>query len=277
MIRIREIYKSFDNKDVLNGTTINIEQGNIYGLVGKNGAGKTTLLSIIAGLSNPNKGQIMCDSDCRIGFLPDVPEYFDTLSADEYIEFLLKEHNYEKRNSVLRTVHIDGSTLIKNMSRGMKQRIGIAALLINDPDIILLDEPTSALDPEGRQEVLEVLKHLKKQGKTIILSTHILNDMEKICDYVGFLVDGKIIKEVSMNSAFQDMNEIEIILSDKEEDLIEFNDLQFVKNNNVYKIKIKDVNDQKLLFQELSKLGNRVISIKSTNVNLDELFNEVCR
>lgn len=278
MVEIINVSKRFGRNTVLKNVSLKINRGEIYGLVGKNGAGKTTLLSIIAGLSKSTNGTIKCKVGTKIGFLPDVPEYYDTLTANEYIDFLLKYKNSEIRKNVLCMVHIDGNKKIRTMSRGMKQRVGIATVLINNPDIILLDEPTSALDPLGRQEVLEVLLNLKKVGKTIILSTHILNDMEKICDRVGFLVDGQIKKEVDIKNYRENCSKLQIKFDNnvKIENLMNEMDCKKVEDN-FFRVQINNIMNQQEFFLKLSKIESRIIELKTEKVDLEEVFNEVCK
>lgn len=278
MVEIINVSKRFGRNTVLKNVSLKINRGEIYGLVGKNGAGKTTLLSIIAGLSKSTNGTIKCKVGTKIGFLPDVPEYYDTLTANEYIDFLLKYKNSEIRKNVLCMVHIDGNKKIRTMSRGMKQRVGIATVLINNPDIILLDEPTSALDPLGRQEVLEVLLNLKKAGKTIILSTHILNDMEKICDRVGFLVDGEIKKEVDIKNYRENCLKLQIKFDNNVEIENLMNEIDCKKvEDNFFRVQINNIMNQQEFFLKLSKIESRIIELKTEKVDLDEVFNEVCK
>ena len=121
--------------------------------------------------------------DKKVGYLPDLPAFYDYLTTDEYLDFLLMNENPKRRDELLEIVGLPKGAKVKTMSRGMRQRLGIAAVLVKDPDVILLDEPTSALDPAGRNDVKDILLKLKSEGRTIILSTHILADMDSICDY----------------------------------------------------------------------------------------------
>ena len=216
MLKVNNIKKSFNNKVVLNGVNLDIKQGEVYGLIGANGAGKTTLFNIIARVINSDDGVVIADDKeislandiaGKIGYILDIPAMYEYLTAYEYLEFiasplkLSKEEILEKSDAVLNEVGLKdcGKKKIKTFSRGMKQRMGIASGLISDPKIILMDEPSSALDPMGRLDVLKIIENLKQKGKTIILSTHILNDIERICDRVGLLVNGKIVIEGKIN------------------------------------------------------------------------------
>lgn len=209
MLKIEDIKKSFGEKQVLKGINITIEKGEVYGLVGANGAGKTTLLNIISRVLYADSGKIFVnDKEIKIandlkgliGYIIDIPAMHEYLTAYEYLEFissplgLTKEELKQKSDKVLNEVGLKdvGGKRIKTFSRGMKQRMGIAGGLISNPEIILMDEPCSALDPQGRFEVMQIIENLKEQGKTIIFSTHILGDVEKVCDRVGILSNGKI-------------------------------------------------------------------------------------
>lgn len=209
MIKIENIKKSFKDKVVLDGINLEVNAGEVYGLVGANGAGKTTLLNIVSRVLYQDEGQVkVLDKEIEIsnelkgilGYITDIPSMFEYLTAWEYLKFIssplnLSENEFkEKAESVLTEVNLMDAKdkRIKTFSRGMKQRMGIAAGLISNPVIVLMDEPCSALDPMGRHDVLNIINNLKTQGKTVILSTHILSDIEKVCDKVGFLVNGKI-------------------------------------------------------------------------------------
>lgn len=216
MLKIEGINKSFGEKKVLEDINLSINQGEVYGLIGANGAGKTTLFNIISRVLLPDSGKVFVgdvelkvanDLKGKIGYILDIPAMFEYMTAYEYLEYissplkLNKEELISKSNEVLDSVGLKdvGNKRIKNFSRGMKQRMGIAAGLISNPEIILMDEPSSALDPMGRLEVIKIIENLRMNGKTVILSTHILSDVERVCDRVGLLVGGKIILEGTLH------------------------------------------------------------------------------
>ena len=282
MIKVNNIKKSFTHHDVLKGVNLEIEEGSIYGLIGKNGAGKTTLMNILTGLLEADSGTFSFGTnEKKIGYLPDLPAFYDYLNTDEYLDFLLMHKNPVRRNELLKLVDLPAGAKIKTLSRGMRQRLGIASVLVNDPDVILLDEPTSALDPAGRNDVKNILLELKEKGKTIILSTHILADMDSICDRAGFLSDGIIVKEVDVAVSRNSVEEM-IVTFATEPDLdrlYTYVQKIFVMDPLTIRI-VMDENDklvsQKNILQGLSSLGQEITSI-STNVNsLDGIFREVC-
>lgn len=282
MIKVNNIKKSFTHHEVLKGVNLEIEEGSIYGLIGKNGAGKTTLMNILTGLLEADSGTFSFGTnEKKVGYLPDLPAFYDYLNTDEYLDFLLMHINPVRRNELLKLVDLPAGAKIKTLSRGMRQRLGIASVLVNDPDVILLDEPTSALDPAGRNDVKNILLGLKEKGKTIILSTHILADMDSICDRAGFLSDGIIVKEVDVAVSRNSVEEM-IVTFATEPDLdrlYTYVQKIFVMDPLTIRI-VMDENDklvsQKNILQGLSSLGQEITSI-STNVNsLDGIFREVC-
>lgn len=289
MVQLQNITKSFGENKVLKDITLTISKGEIFGLIGKNGAGKTTLLSIIAGLSNATEGSCYINNglinkstrSSKVGYLPDVPAFFDFMSVSEFLDFLYKKNaDYkQKRDELLKLVGLEGKTIIKTMSRGMRQRLGMAATLVNDPDVILLDEPSSALDPMGRYELSEILLHLKKQGKTIILSTHILTDMENICDRVGFLHDGIIIQTVSPKS-MDGSQKVKIVFKNIiKREMFEGLSLNVTfegDNCVVLSGKLQDLKQQKDLIDRVLSIENPITYINTLGVDLDSIFREVC-
>lgn len=290
MIKIENIKKQFENKEVLSGISFQAKEGSIYGLIGKNGAGKTTLLNIIAGLANADSGAVNFDDGKgikKIAFLPDMPMFFDHMTAGEYIDFLLMSKKGAgkilKKKDILELVDIADNTKLKSMSRGMKQKFGIASILVTDPDVILLDEPTSALDPAGRYDIMNILRRLKEEKKTIILSTHILSDMEKLCDKVGFLYDGKIVKEIELQDCQQGSLELGVVFKDK----ISFDGLKIPcytirQNENMVEFKLIKSSDniieaQRALFGFLSGMNVAIDHIYTLKPELETIFQEVCK
>ena len=212
MFKAENIQESFADKQVLKGINLTIQNGEVYGLVGANGAGKTTLFNILAQILQPNEGRVFVDEkqirsandlNQNIGYIVDIPAMFEYMTAYEYLDFLMsplklsKQQIREKSDFLLQAVGLKevGNKRIKTFSRGMKQRMGIASGLVSNPKVILMDEPSSALDPEGRVNVINIIQSLKKQGKVVLLSTHILTDVERVCDRVGLLVKGSLLVE----------------------------------------------------------------------------------
>lgn len=198
MLKITGLRKSYKGFSVLNGLNMNIEKGDVYGFIGTNGCGKTTTMNIICNIIPKDGGEIAFEHpNTKIGFLPESPALYGYMNGYEYLNFIGACCEYEgdidsRTRELLEITGMSSSAdrLIKGYSRGMNQRIGIAAALYSAPDLLILDEPTSALDPEGRAEVMEIIQGLASSGSTIILCTHILSDIERVAGKVGILRGG---------------------------------------------------------------------------------------
>ena len=208
MLRITGLHKRFGDKEVLRGLDLSVPEHSIYGFIGKNGSGKTTTMKTVLGLLRADSGEIIVngekvvygqtDTNRYIGYLPDVPEFYSFMTAKEYLRFCgeitgMSRADIEERTRELLTLVglADDTHRMKGFSRGMKQRLGIAQALLAHPKLLICDEPTSALDPIGRKEILDILLAIKDQT-TVLFSTHILSDVERICTDVVFLKDGVV-------------------------------------------------------------------------------------
>jgi ABC-2 type transport system ATP-binding protein len=192
----------------VDGLDLEVEQGEIFGFLGPNGAGKTTTIKILLGLIYPTGGTAwLLDRKSgdvavknEVGFLPEAPYFYEYLTGEEFLRFYGQIFGLggttlaKKIDQMLEMVKLtDARHLpLRKFSKGMLQRIGLAQALINDPKVVILDEPMSGLDPIGRRDVRDIILHLKAQGKTVFFSTHILPDVEMICDRVGILVKGRL-------------------------------------------------------------------------------------
>jgi ABC-2 type transport system ATP-binding protein len=201
----------------LQDCSLTIKQGETFGLLGPNGAGKTTLLKLLLGIVQPTsgKGKLLGheigDRACkhRIGFLPENAYYYDYLTGWELLEFIGSLFGIElstRRQRIAALLDLVGLSQsaarkkqLRQYSKGMVQRIGLAQALINNPELVFLDEPMSGLDPVGRYQIREIILMLKKQGKTVFFNSHILSDVEIICDRIGILNKGKLISVGSLN------------------------------------------------------------------------------
>lgn len=199
----------FKKHPVLHDISFEVNRGEIFGFLGPNGAGKSTLIKLLLNFIRPSSGSIFI-SDIKIGemrfqhligYLPEFPCFYENLTGYEILEFAAKASGLKSKDlnevsgQVMESLDLDqaGDKLIKAYSKGMKQRLGIAMALIHDPEIFILDEPMSGLDPMGRKLVTDVILDLKKRGKTVFFSSHILSDIEKLCDRVGVLNRGKLL------------------------------------------------------------------------------------
>ena len=209
IVEIRDLQMSFGGNPVLQGLDMAVPEHSVFGFVGRNGAGKTTTMKIVLGLLKAKGGLVkVCGEEVtygatktnrHIGFLPDVPEFYGYMRPKEYLRLcgeitgLSAEQIKIRSDELLELVGLgDANRKIGGFSRGMKQRLGIAQALINQPRLLICDEPTSALDPIGRKQVLDILSAIRGQT-TVVFSTHILSDVERICDHIAVLERGKLV------------------------------------------------------------------------------------
>jgi len=212
-IEITGLCKQFKGKkatrvDALNNLNLQIETGEVFGFLGPNGAGKSTTIKLVMGLLQPTSGtasimgvnSALTDSRCQVGFLSENPAFYDYLSAEEYVAFVGSQFRMDtallKRRSdeVLKRLDLWEARKrpMRGYSKGMVQRVGLAQALVHDPEVYILDEPMSGLDPIGRALVKDIILDLKNRGKCVFFSTHITDDVEKVCDRVGVIVKGKL-------------------------------------------------------------------------------------
>lgn len=214
-IEITALTKVYGDTRALDGVTLTVPTGSVYGFLGPNGAGKTTTLRILTGLARPTSGTATVFGNdvvrssatvrAELGFLPDVPGYYAWMNAEEFLRFAGRLFGVagkvldDRVASLLDLAGLTGvTTKVGGFSRGMKQRLGVAQALINAPKLLMLDEPTSALDPMGRKDVLDMITALKG-NTTVFFSTHILSDVERVCDTVAILDKGRVVREAPMD------------------------------------------------------------------------------
>src|SRR6201998_655345 len=195
-------------KRSLEGLTMRVEDGEVFGFLGPNGAGKSTTIKLLVGLIFPTAGtaQILGKpiSDISmhqdIGYLPEQPYFYDYLTAAELLDYFARFHHLKAADRVERVARMlkkvgletAGKIQLRKYSKGMLQRVGLAQAILHDPEVVVLDEPMSGLDPLGRREVRDIILELRKEGRTVLFSTHILSDAETLCDRVGVIVGGKL-------------------------------------------------------------------------------------
>ena len=221
MLEIQELRKKYNTHMVLDNTKLHIQKGQLFGLVGPNGAGKTTMIKIIAGLLEPDYGVIKIDgkslttrerrSHSKIGYMPDYFGVYQNLKVYEYMDFYatmygLRGREVKKRieeNLELVDLYSNQDEYVDDLSRGFKQRLCLARCLLSEPELLLLDEPTSGLDPRARKDIRMILKTLQEKNMTIIISSHILHDLSKMCSHIGILDEGKMIMQGPVEDILQ--------------------------------------------------------------------------
>jgi len=210
VLTIESLSKNYGKIHALDNLNLSISQGNVYGLLGPNGSGKTTTLSIVMGIViassgtyNWFSGENNNDAKKRIGALIETPLFYPYLSLEKNLEVSALIKNIEKSDisRVLKVVGLEKrkTSRFDTLSLGMKQRLALASVLLGDPDVLVLDEPTNGLDPEGIAEVRTIIRNEASKGKTIILASHILDEVEKVCSHVAVLKSGKLIANGKVN------------------------------------------------------------------------------
>ncbi|MHC4259447.1 MAG: ABC transporter ATP-binding protein [Planctomycetota bacterium] len=211
ILEVDNLRKEFGTLVAVNNVSFSVEQGHVVGLIGPNGAGKTTLLRILATVLAPTRGTARLlghdltrqylDIRKQIGFMPDFFNLYNDLTLRECLEFFARAYKVQpdiitgRVNKVLKYVDLEDKrdNLIRHLSRGMVQRMGVAVLLVHDPDLFLLDEPASGLDPKARIQLRTTLKKLSTEGKTIIISSHILTELSGFCSHIAIMDAGNIV------------------------------------------------------------------------------------
>ncbi len=231
ILETKNLSKKYKNQLVLDNVEISVEKGTVYGLLGPNGAGKSTLLKVITKSIPKNSGEVLFENHLlgtedlkKIGAIIEHPAIYPNLTAYENLEIITSLLNIDKAgiNEVLKIVSLEntGKKIVKEFSLGMKQRLGIAMALINSPSLLILDEPTNGLDPIGIGELRELIKTLSKQGITIILSSHILSEVQQVADKIGIINRGHLSYEGVNNTGRENLEDLfmEIIKKDVSSD-----------------------------------------------------------
>ncbi len=285
MIKISNLSKSYSGKKALNSLSLDIKEGSIFGLLGVNGAGKTTLLSILNGLVDMDDGEIeifgldMRKSKKAIknisSIIPQHLAFYENLSVKENLDFFAEIQNATKEiydravevNSLKTLLNQKASTL----SGGQKRRLNIAIGLLNNPKVIYFDEPTVGVDPKSRNEILDSIKEYKKLGVTVIYTSHYMTEIEKICDEVAIISDGRLVEQNSLENLLSNK-----ISSDVSIEVVNRETLETLKLNFIDESTIKTTSDE--LFSTIELLNANDIPIKQIrygSTNLEKHFLEI--
>lgn len=303
ILEVSHISKNFGNLSVINDLNFSVSEHSVFGFIGKNGAGKTTTMKMILAFLPPTKGEIIVcgekvhygstKTNRHIGYLPDVPEFYSYMTPKEYLKLcgqicgLSPVHIQNKSRELLTIVGLDGiNRRIQGFSRGMKQRLGIAQALLNEPKLLICDEPTSALDPVGRKEILDIL-HSIKDRTTIVFSTHILSDVERICDKIGILDQGKLVLQGSLSDVKNTYREDTLLI-----EMTNINDASLLAkaiddipsasnvtvNEKTITVNITDKNDTgKQILKILAHEGLPIIKYEILEPSLENVFLEAVK
>src|SRR5216110_3463775 len=217
--------------------SLRVEAGEVYGLLGPNGSGKSTTLKIILGLASPTRGRTrifgrdssLVESRQTVGFLPENPYFYKFLTGEETLRFfgkLCRVNCSRLKSRVRELLELVGLTNARDQrlstySKGMLQRIGLAQALINDPKLVVLDEPTAGVDPAGSRDIRNLIINLKRRGITVLLSSHLLAQAQEICDRIGILADGVLVREGRLEALIAIENQTELVIADASDDLMQ--------------------------------------------------------
>ena len=229
-IETTHLRKEFGRKVAVQDLTLQVPRGEVFGFLGPNGAGKTTAVKMLMGLVHPTSGSARLlglhpddlRAKAKVGFLPELFRFHEWLTAEEFLDFhgqlygMPKERRLKRVPEVLELVGLRGEAKYRlgTFSKGMQQRIGIGQAILNDPEVVLLDEPTSALDPIGRRDVRDLIHLLKSEGRTVFLNSHLLSEVELVCDRVAIIDRGKVIATGQLQDLLAAGREIEVEAGD---------------------------------------------------------------
>ena len=279
-------------KTSLEDLTMQVQDGEVFGLLGPNGAGKSTTIKLLMGIIFPTAGSARMlgkpASDVRmhgdIGYLPEQPYFYDYLTAAEVLDYFARFHGFsaaergERVQKMLKKVGLEtaGKIQLRKYSKGMLQRVGLAQAILHDPKLVILDEPMSGLDPVGRREVRDIILELKKAGKTILFSTHILSDAEILCDRVGVIAGGKL-RGVGSPGAIVGIQTLgmEILFELVERQAMAGRFLgNATKSGGGYRLSVAE-KDLYAALDELDAAGAKVIAVTQIKPTLEDFFMEL--
>ena len=279
-------------KRILHGITFSVRENEIFGFVGPNGAGKTTTLKTLMGLIQPTAGSAsILGHDIResgfrqhVGFLPEVSYFYDYLTGAEFLDFYARLSSVPRAERPARIEKLLGwvglshasDARLRTYSKGMLQRVGIAQALIHDPQVVFLDEPMSGLDPLGRKEIRDLILRLKRDGKTVFMNTHILSDVEMVCDRVAIIVKGEIRYEGRIEDFISEENQrADVVLAGMPVELGPQLEDRFGAELRGHgqqveaRVPEKQVND---VLQTAIGAGATVVSVSPVRVSLESIF-----
>ena len=304
MIEVRNLVKKYGNHVAVDHLNFTVEKGKIYGFLGPNGAGKSTTMNMITGYIASTEGDILIDghnileepeeAKKRIGYLPEIPPLYQDMTVREYLEFAaeLKAVPREKKKSnieeVMSTIKIEDvkNRLIKNLSKGYKQRVGLAQALLGYPEIIILDEPTVGLDPKQIIEIRDLIKGLGRKH-TVILSSHILSEVSAVCDHVLIIDKGRLVASDSPENLSKLMagdNSLELTIKGREEDIRKAFDMveniqEVIYHDSLVKgacdVTVKVSGEQDIrenIFFALAEMKCPILKMQPGNMSLEEVL-----
>jgi ABC-2 type transport system ATP-binding protein len=284
-LKLSHVTKRYGHARGIEDVSLNLEPGEVFGFLGPNGAGKTTTIRTIMNFLRPSSGKIeifgldsvhgSVATKQRVGFLSgDLPMY-DNLTGAQYLAFIANlrgVHDKKTLKTLVDRLDVETTRKIHTLSRGNKQKIGLAAALIHDPDLLILDEPTSGLDPLMQNQFYEIVKEHTKQGKTVFISSHILSEVQTVCDRVGFMRQGKLIETVNVSKLLHDAkNDVWLAMNphQKVPSLSLFKDVEIVHQTD-HEVRFLTSTPTSEIVAWLSKQSIHDVSMQRTS--LDDMF-----
>ncbi|MBI2815306.1 MAG: ABC transporter ATP-binding protein [Acidobacteria bacterium] len=277
----------------LDGLSLEVERGEVFGFLGHNGAGKTTTLKLLTGLIFPTAGTAKVlgkpvgqpETFRHLGYLPENPYFYDYLTAQELLDYFAHFFQMDaglrvrRREEMLKLVGLDSfrDMPLRKFSKGMLQRIGIAQAVLHDPEIVLLDEPMSGLDPMGRREVRDLIVQMKAEGKTVFFSTHILSDVEALCDRVAILNRGKLVGVGRLSELLRQRSGVEAVVecaSSCSAELQHLASKPVTVSGGQYRLEIQEENMPRFLAFCQTE-GVRLVSLNPIRASLEDYFTEL--
>jgi ABC-2 type transport system ATP-binding protein len=299
IVEIENLCVSYGSVQAVRGISFRIPRGEVFGFIGPNGAGKSTTIKVLATLKRPSAGRVRIGGidvprnptriRRMIGYMPDSFGVYEDLTAAEYLQFyaaafqiprLQRERTVADVLALTDLTHkVDAP--VDSLSRGMKQRLGLARVLLHDPDLLLLDEPASGLDPRARIEVRELLKALKAMGKTIIISSHILHELAQLCTRIGIIEAGKMITEGSLEEIYHNLGLLQVVhvqVMNLTQDLVEnvaripgVQDVEQQVDRLAVRLRAEDLAAEDLL-DAMLKLGCRIRMFQPEAMDMETAF-----
>jgi ABC-2 type transport system ATP-binding protein len=295
VLELRDIKKTYrpgfipKPKEVLKGVSFTVAEGEIFGYLGPNGAGKTSTIKCVLGLVYPDSGTITLfgrspldpRAKDKLGFLPENPYFYEYLTGREFLDFYAqlfrvdKAERAERIARLLKLVDVERAAdmPLRKYSRGMLQRVGLAQALINEPSFVILDEPLGGLDPLGRKEIRDIILGLRDAGKTVLFTSHILQDIEMICDHVAIIVNGRILNQGRLSELVSEkvlFTEI-AVAGVAEPDLEIFGDCVSVRDGMAL-LKVPEEADVPKVLDLVRERGGRIHSLIPRTQTLEDIF-----
>ncbi len=291
IIKTDNLTKMYGKKAGCREISLSVGEGQIFGFLGPNGAGKSTLVKMLVGLLFPTSGTARIlgkplgnlEIRRKVGFLPENFRYQDWLTGEELLSFhasLYKMSRAEKARRVPEVLEMvgladKGGQKVGSYSKGMQQRVGLACALLPDPELVFLDEPTSALDPLGRREVRQIMVDLRSRGKTVFLNSHLLSEIEMICDHVAIINRGRIITEGALSDLLSGTVEVEMRVEGVNDTLLnEFAVMcrSYQVEGSLVRLSLKNNGDIPALAEAVVRNGGRLFSLNARQNSLEDLF-----